>query len=31
MREYAKKLMDTAMLAGQIMLECNAHAKWSGD
>ena len=26
MREYAKKLMDTAMLAGQIMLECNAES-----
>lgn len=26
MREYAKKLMDTAILAGQIMLECNAES-----
>lgn len=26
MRDYAKKLMDTAMLAGQIMLECNAES-----
>ena len=24
MKDYAKKLMDTAILAGQIMLECNA-------
>ena len=26
MRTYAKKLMDTAILAGQIMLECNAES-----
>ncbi len=26
MRSYAKKLMDTAILAGQIMLECNAES-----